>query len=151
MSRRARFSIGCAVVGVAGVALAAVIVFLGQRWLSRGYWDYVEQRTGIILPATVSEVDTFDNLEWFTVLHVRLAEDDVDAFAAQYGFDATPVLMSTMFPIETLKPENRDIPTSGDLVYLEGHSGCSWTCALDRDSGRLWIVMFYPDPGGTCS
>ena len=135
---------------VIGIILILAIIVPGIRWLSHNRLAYIERATGIIFPSTVSQIDVFDNTEYFVVAHIKLQKADVEPFANKYGFDTTSVGLASW--TESLKFENRIIPTNADLRYLEGRSSSnSWLFALDQDSGRLWMVVFYPDPGGTPS
>ena len=135
--------------GIGSVCLVAIAVLVVILWLGSGL-NYIQRATEINLPSGISQVDTFDNLEYFIVAHVRLRKEDVASFRDEYGFFSIPAFSTLYLPTEGLKPENRTIPANADLVYLEGRSESnSWECALDQNSGRLWIVVYYPDPGGT--
>jgi hypothetical protein len=136
-----------AVIIIGLACLVAIAVLTSFLWPNIRL-GYIQRATGIAFPIGLSQVDVYDNLEFYIVAHVKLHEKDVAAFADKHGFSTTPV--STTPWIEALKLQNRTIPANADLQYLEGRSSDNhWLCALDRDSGRLWIVVFYPDPGGT--
>lgn len=133
---------------VIGIILVVGIIISGIRWLSHNRLAYIERTTGITFPSPVSQIDVFDNTEYFVVAHVKLRKADVEPFANRYGFDTTSVDVALW--MESLELENRTIPTNADLRYLEGRSSSnSWLFALDQDSGRLWMVVFYLDSGGT--
>ncbi len=137
------------VAGIGLVCLVAIVVLAVILWFASGL-RYIQRATGIILPSGISQVDTFDNLEYYTVAHVRLRKEDIASFRDEYGFSIPDFHTSPSLMTVALKPENRVIPANADLVYLEGRSESnSWQCALDQNSGRLWIIVFYPDPGGT--
>ncbi|HNT77093.1 MAG TPA: hypothetical protein PKH77_18945 [Anaerolineae bacterium] len=109
--------------------------------------QYIQRTTGILLPMGFSQVDTFDNTEFYVVAHVRLRADSVADFLYDYGFDDPEFFMPWL---DVLKPENRTLPADAKLYYLEGRSATNrWQFILDEKSGRLWMVVFYPDPGGT--
>lgn len=134
--------------GVLVIVIAAVsAVVAGLRWLNYNRLSYVERVTDVEFPSSVSQIDLFDNLEYFMVAHARLRDTDVKAFVNRYGFDTSPVEVTLW--IELLTPENRTIPADADLLYLEDWNNSNrWLFVLDQKSGRLWMVVFYPDPGG---
>ena len=132
---------------IIGIILIAIIAVPGIRWLSHNRLAYIERTTGIAFPSTISQIDVSDNMEFVTVAHVKLQETDIESFANKYGFSSTPVDVTHW--IETLQSENRTIPSNAALRYLEGRSSSNrWLFALDQNSGRVWAVVFYPDPGG---
>ena len=135
------------IITIGAICLAATVVLIGISWRNARL-GYIQNVTGITLPFWISQVDTFDNLETFFVAHVKLREQDIAPFTKEYAFNTTPVLLTPW--IDTLGPKNRTLPVDADLWYLEGRSEHNrWLCTLDQKSGRLWIVVFYPDPGGT--
>lgn len=135
------------VITMISILLIIGVIAPGIRWLNHNKLSYIEHVTGIAFPFSVSQIDVFDNMEHYVVAQIRLQDADITPFANEYGFNTAPVAATSL--IETLKFENRTIPTNADLLYLEGHSNNnSWLSALDQNSGRLWIVVFYPDPGG---
>lgn len=132
---------------IIGIILIIAVVAPGIHWLNHNRLAYIEQTTGIAFPPAVSQIDVFDNMEHFVAAHTKLQKTDIESFANKYGFGTTPVDVTPW--IETLQPENHTIPTNADLRYLEGRSSSNrWLFALDQNSGRLWGVVFYPDPGG---
>lgn len=109
--------------------------------------QYIQRATNILLPSGYSEVDIFDNTEFYVVAHVRLRDDTIADFLHDYHFGDPEFFIPWL---DTLKPENRTLPTNAKLRYLEGRSATnSWQFVLDEQSGRLWMLVFYPDPGGT--
>jgi hypothetical protein len=73
---------------------------------------------------------------------------DAARLSVEYGFDSIPLQISPW--IEVLEPANRVLPSGSDLLYLGGESAENrWMSALDPGTGRLWMVVLYPDPGGT--
>ncbi|MBN1430241.1 MAG: hypothetical protein JXB07_17865 [Anaerolineae bacterium] len=137
-------SVLIALVSVVCIVVAAVQV---PRWLNRSGLSYIEQTTGITFPSNISDVDIFDNAESFIVAHVRLQHEDIDPFVAQYGFAPMPFI--PLLEVDTLSPENREIPAVAGLG-LEGRSTTSrWRFVLEQASGRLWVVVYYPDASGT--
>jgi hypothetical protein len=94
------------------------------------------------------DVEVFDNGEFFSVAHLRIPMGRVDGFIGENTFKDTVIAVVPW--IESLGPLNRDLPENARLVSLEGRAGSNtWLCSLDRNTGRLWIVVFYPDPAGT--
>jgi hypothetical protein len=107
----------------------------------------MERAMGITFPSSRSQVEVFDNGEYWIVAHLKLREQDIASFANMHKFDTEPVNVPPW--IDALSLENRVIPMDADLRYLEGRSVENrWVCVLDQSSGRLWIVFFYPDLGG---
>lgn len=143
-----RFFLVSSIIVVIGCILLGSLVFIwGMRFWGENSLAYIERTSGVLFPHQVSQVDVFDNHEFYVVAHVRLQEEDTPLFLNQYGFGTTP---NTVTPwIESLKPENRTIPADASLRYLAGRSQSNqWVYVLDQNSGRLWVVVFYPDPGG---
>ena len=136
---------------IAGVSAAAVVVVvltvLGLALLGGGRLAYIEKATGLELPNDVYDVDIFDNGEFFLVAHLRLREEDAASLARSWGMAETPLEVESWTGV--LQPGNREIPAGADMLYLEGgKAGNRWLAALDGSSGRLWIVVLYPDYGG---
>lgn len=130
------------------VIIVAIAAVPGIRWLMHQRLVYIEKTTGIVFPSTTSKIDVFDNTEFFFAAHAKLQETDIESFSSKHRFTTTPVDVTPW--IDVLKSENRTIPDNADLRYLEGRNNTNrWLMALDQNSGRMWIVVFYPDPGGT--
>jgi len=147
MSKKQSLFVGIAV-ALLGCALLGGVAFVqGWRWWDRSQLAYIEKTTGISFPVRVSQIDTFDNGEYFTVAHVKLSEADIPVFTQKNGFFSEAVDVTPW--IATLKPENRAIPAGARLRYLAGRSQTNrWVYALEQETGRMWVVVFYPDPGG---
>lgn len=125
--------------------LAGGLLYGLPGWLAQGRLGYIEQTTGLTFPAASTEVDTFDNGEFYTVAHLRLPVTEIAPWAAQ--FNAEPVELLPW--ITVLRPENRQLPAAAHWCYFSGQNTSQrWLAALDENSGRLWVVVFYLDPGG---
>ena len=124
---------------VTAIAVQAILRYSSLR--------YIEQTIGITFPSRISQIDVFDSADSYVTVHIKMRQEDVASFASKEGLGTSPIGVTPW--IETLRPENRTFPDHADLWYSEGHSNSNrWLCALDKNSGRLWVVVFYPDPGG---
>ena len=142
MQRRGMF--GVALTGAVVVAL----VVLARDLARSADLRYISRATGMVFPSGCADVDVYDSGEFYLAAHLRLPVGEVDPFLEKGGFQDTVVSVAPW--IDVLKPWNREIPEDAELVFLEGREDLNaWVCALDRNSGRLWMVVFYPDPGGT--
>lgn len=132
---------------ITGAVTVALILLCRDLDNSSGL-RFISDATGIRFPQGCSGVDVHDGGEFFVAAHLRLPLTHVDDFIAEYGFsDTIPVIEPW---IGLLDPGNREVPGNAVLAGLEGRSEQnSWACALDPHSGRLWVFVFYPDPGGT--
>jgi hypothetical protein len=132
------------VVVIGAIFVTAIIVQAIPRYSSL---RYIEQATGITFPSRVFQIDVFDSADFYVTAHVKMRQEDVASFASREGLGASPIDVTPW--IEALRPENRTFPNSADLWYSEGRSNSNrWLCALDKNGGHLWIVVFYPDPSG---
>lgn len=128
---------------VIGVALTIALISL--KWRT-GRLPYIERVTGISFSSNLSQVDVYDNAEFYVVAHAKLNEDG-EAFVSRHGFTSESVEIDPW--IEVLKPENRLISYENDLRFLEGrNTSHHWLGVFDLTSGRLWVVVFYPDSSG---
>ncbi|MCL4871566.1 MAG: hypothetical protein KJ063_21620 [Anaerolineae bacterium] len=133
---------------VISCALLGILAFISGSFGHHDQLAYIEKTTGLTFPAQLSQVDVFDNGEFYVTAHIKLRDEDSLAFINQYGFDKTPTMILTPW-IMMLKPENRIMPTNANVWYQEGRTASNrWECIIDQDSGRLWIVIFYPDSSG---
>ncbi len=132
---------------LAGAVFMAIVLLC--RDISRSAaLSFITEASGIDLPQGCSEIDVFDGGEFYTSAHIRLPDRSVDEFTEVNGFSDTTVAVEPW--IEFLRPENNEIPGNASLLYRSGRGETNaWLCALDRNSGRLWMVVFYPDPAGT--
>lgn len=132
---------------VAGAVFVAIVLLFRDITRTAGL-GFISHATGLVFPPGCIDVDVFDNGEFFSVAHLRIPMGRVDGFINENGFTDSAVVVVPW--IETLGPPNRAIPEGARLAGLEGSGEInSWLCSLDRDTGRLWIVVFYPDPAGT--
>lgn len=128
------------------IGVALTIVLISLKWKAGGL-PYIERVTGISFSSNLSQVDVYDNAEFYVVAHAKLNKDG-EAFASRNGFTSESVEIGPW--IEVLKPENRLISYENDLRFLEGrNTSHRWLGVFDLTSGRLWMVVFYPDPSGT--
>ncbi len=142
MMRRTVFTM--ALSGAAAVALVLLLRDLGRA----SELGFVSRTTGMSFPRACTDVDLQDNGESFMTAHLRIPGGAVDSFAAEYGFRDTTFSLDPW--IGALRPDNRRVPGDHRIACLEGTGrNNSWIAALDMDDGRLWVVVFYPDPGGT--
>lgn len=148
MTRKRFYLIGIFIAVIGCALLASITLLRGRDVANRKSLAYIERTTGMVFPSGVSEVDVYDNLEFYVVAHARLPEKDTRLFINQHGFEPKPG--AAMPWTESLRPENRAIPADADLWSLEGQSQTNrWVAVIEQNSGRLWMVIFYPDPGGT--
>jgi hypothetical protein len=132
---------------LSGAVFVAIVLLCRDITRTAGL-GFVSRATGLAFPPGCMDVEVFDNGEFFSVAHLRIPMGRVDGFASENAFTDTTV--SVLPWIDTLGPPNRTIPESARLVSLEGRGESNtWLCSLDRNTGRLWIVVFYPDPAGT--
>lgn len=135
------------VLALAGAVLVALAVLAGDLARTAAV-RHISRVTGITFPRGCTDVDVRDDGEFYVAAHVRLPLESLEAFLQRHPFRDTSTAVGPW--MLGLRPENRAIPEGSDTVWLEGRSGeNAWSCALDRSTGRLWIVVFYPDPGGT--
>ena len=137
--------------GIAVIFAICIIIFglLAYFLISNRPLNFIQNTTNIHLPSGISHVDTFDNLETYVVAHVKLPNGQVDAFRDRYGFTEAFDGEAATDWADMLSPDNRTPPSEGELHYLSGRSNTNrWLYTLDINSGRLWIVVFYADPGG---
>jgi len=148
MKPRKRFLFLSLVLIAAGsVLLGSIAVALGMRFWKYSQLIYFEQTTGLNIPAEISLLDVFDNTETFIAVHLQLKDEDIQPFLQQSGFE--PTFLNSTIWMATLKPENRTFPPDASLLHREGYSQYNhWECIIDQNSGRVWLVIFYPDPGG---
>lgn len=129
------------------LAAAPAILMLVSSCMDQGT-GYVARVTGIAIPAGAGDLESFDNGETFMVLHARMHPADAARTADLHGFDTLPLPVSPW--IDVLSPANRALPPGADMLFLEGCDSTNrWVSALDPGSGRIWVVVFYPDAGGT--
>lgn len=132
---------------VAGAVFVAIVLLCRDISRTSGL-GFVSRSTGLVFPPGCMDVEVFDNVEFFSAAHLRMPMGRVDGFIEEHAFKDT--VIDVVPWIETLGPHNRDMPENAVLLSLEGRAGSnSWLCSLDRNTGRLWIVVFYPDPAGT--
>lgn len=132
---------------VAGAVFVAVVLLCRDITRTAGL-GFISRATGLGFPPGCMDVEVFDNGEFYSVAHLRVPMGRVDGFISENGFTDSTVAVVPW--IETLGAPNSTIPEGARLVCLEGGGeGNAWLCSLDRDTGRLWIVVFYPDPAGT--
>lgn len=109
---------------------------------------FISDATGLVFPPGCMDVEVFDSGDFYSVAHLRIPSGRVEGFISGNGF--TDTTLAVVPWIEALGPQNRAIPGDASLLCLEGRrERNSWLCALDRVTGRLWIVVLYPDPAGT--
>ncbi|MFO7627233.1 MAG: hypothetical protein R6V62_08245 [Candidatus Fermentibacteraceae bacterium] len=132
---------------IAGAVLVASVLLCRDIARTAGL-GFISYATGLVFPPGCIDVEVFDSGEFFSVAHLRIPMGRVDGFMSENAFTDSSVAVVPW--IETLGPQNREIPGNARLVSLEGsRENNTWLCSLDRDTGRLWIVVFYPDPAGT--
>lgn len=132
---------------LAGAVTVALTLLCREIGNSSGL-RFITGATGILFPRGCVEVEVMDGGEFHMTAHLRLPMNEVEGFLTEYGFSDTTLAVEPW--IGLLGPENREIPGNAELMCLEGEGEFnSWAFALDRSSGRLWIVVFYPDHGGS--
>lgn len=132
---------------VAGAVFVAIVLLFRDIKRTAGL-GFISHATGLAFPPGCMEVEVFEDGDVFSAAHLRIPMGRVDGFISYNGFTDTTVAVVPW--IETLEPQNRVIPENARLASLEGSGdGNTWLCSLDLDTGRLWIVVFYPDPDGT--
>lgn len=134
-------------ISLVGLLLVACAAFPAWKWLNRTGLAYIEDTTGVAFPPSVSDLEIFDNAENFVAAHLRLPEGDIVTFANNHEFGTNPVDITPW--IGSLSSPNRAIEPDTALLYLEGQNNSNrWAFVLDQATGRVWMVVFYPDPGG---
>ena len=141
-------------VPIAGIGCAVALV--AWMFTDAGRLRFVRNITGVRLPDGIADVDINDDGRHKVEVHVRLRREDVAAFEKEYGFAKDGSIFTTNtnlgpIPIRALirydlKPENRHVSGDCDLTVLHGRGdGAAWLYSLDRNSGRLWIFVYYKD------
>jgi len=132
---------------LAGAVLVASVLLCRDIARTAGL-GFISRATGLVFPPGCMDVEVFDNGESFSVAHLRIPPGRVEGFISENAFSDTTFSIDPW--LESLGPQNGTIPEDAGLVSLEGRGESNaWQCSLDRDTGRLWIVVFYPDPAGT--
>jgi len=123
----------------------------------------IERLTGITLPQGISQIDSYDNLEYLVMAHAKIPDREISGLINTHNFSselpeeyqrviftsANIKLRNLNFQTQFLKPENREFPSNANLYFLNGKdvSNC-WIYVLDQNSGRIWVAVFYPDRSG---
>lgn len=133
------------------VALVILMLLGVGSWI---FWptnpiQYIQKTTGIFFPKEAFDIDVYDNGEHYVVAHLALSRDSLPGFLSAYPFAKSEFPDRTVFGSKQLKSEHQQLPQDADLYSLEGRSVHNrWEVLLDRNSGRLLIVVLYPDFAG---
>ena len=117
---------------------------------SRMTTNWVEKTTNVNLPTKRTKQDLFDNGETYVVGHFAVPVRNVREWIKEYKFVGdSPIKLSDVPRLASLKPENQTEPKGFKPYYLNGHSKSnSWLFIADANSGRVWYIVEYPDMGG---
>lgn len=150
------------------VTLACLLVTISVFFV----YDYlrpvstIERVSHIQFPKGSSQIDAFDNLEYLVTAHVKIPDTKILDFINNNnlsselpeefkGLNYTPStiqLRNFGFQVHLFKPENQELPPNAELFFLYGKNEFNcWVYVLDKNSGRMWVVAFYPDWGGDLS
>ncbi len=146
------------------IIFVAILISFAVIWTINNFLNpinYIEQKTDIKFPNGVSQIDTYDNLEYYVVAHVKLPDSVIQNFAKDNGFSSTfpssriiPIsstvrLADVIFGVDDLEIENQILPNDAGLLFVSGEDGSNcWRYVLDQNSGRLWVSVIYSDRSG---
>lgn len=128
---------------VAGAVIVGVIILAGD--LSRSAdLRHISRSIGMTLPPGCIDVELIRQDSSLTVAHLRLPPGRVETFLREEGFlDGKEALTPW---IDLLTPGNRLVPHGADLAFRRGEDDRrAWTLALDRNSGRMWVVIRFSE------
>ena len=111
--------------------------------------SYCEKRTGILWPASVTNVDIYDNGQFYVVGYFEIPTNQTSEFTTKYAFSSVPHA-PFLLGMDSLKPQNRTLPAADKLLELEGANETNhiWNLYLEKETGRVWIQVTYPDWAG---
>lgn len=129
--------------------LCLLLTSCGKTGCSKAYFQSV---SSITLPEGTSRIDCYDNLEWRVEVLFQLPETNLDAFLVANKFEKIETSSrADNFSFFFLAEEHRHFPDESDL-YLATSSNANrtyWLSILDKNTGKLWTIINYPDWGGT--
>lgn len=137
---------------IASVVVLAMTVVV-WRWLHPSYFDYISRISGIAIPTSSKQLDSYE-FDWCVVVKYRLPEKKVEEFRRSHPFvplanlhEEMPMhLWSLAQFIDKEPPSYRK--TEG-LLALRGRTKTNkWEFALDLNSATVWVVVMFPDPAG---
>lgn len=132
---------------IAGAVFVAAVLLCRDMRRTAGL-GFMSEATGMVFPPGCMDVEVFDNGEFYSVAHLRVPMGRVEGFLEENGFADTALAVVPW--IAALGSRNREIPPNARLAGLAGRRELNaWLCSLDRNTGRMWMVVFYPDPAGT--
>ncbi len=113
--------------------------------------EYMQSVSSIALPEGTLRIDCFDNLEWRVEGLFQLPEARLEVFLVENKFEKMKEGSTyDNFAFFYLAEEHRHIPDDSDLfVVTSPNDHTHWTYILDKNTGRLWTIINYPDWGGT--
>ncbi|GAB5528157.1 MAG: hypothetical protein Roseis2KO_60290 [Roseivirga sp.] len=112
--------------------------------------EYFQSASGITLPEGTIRVDCFDNLEWRVEATFQLPQVDLEDFLSENAFEKMEGSL-TPDSLFYLTKEHRQIPNNGHLysITYSTPARTHWRYVLNKQTGKLWTFINYPDWGGT--
>lgn len=138
---------------VGGTLVCVVSLGITKSWLHHKFIDDFEYALGTEFPDGTSQADFYDNLEYYMVMYAILPDcgyDFLQTFASvRHESTFNIEWFKSWFSSSQLQRQNRSIPDGVNFAYKQGKgTDRTWYMVLDRDTGRIWILVFYPDHAG---
>lgn len=132
-------------------ALLVAIIVLLASCSSTCELDYYENVSGNNLPDDIQIIECVDNAEYITTAALKIKASVVQQFLDHNQFEKVlPDFQPNFTGMYFLKKENIKFPPNDRLYSKFGRTkNNTWYFLIDKDTGKLWAEVMYPDWGGT--